>query len=144
MSFIPVLISISVHSAFTKQNSLPAYALHSSVCSEEERPSISLTDSVGSGSRDDPATVRERFENLHLYSPTASSANSSSDGSTQSNGVQQQIQQPPQRPRPARVARALTLDLDLEPRRAEPIDLSYLSELVTPRAGAANTRRVDI
>ncbi|KAE9339566.1 hypothetical protein PF008_g11524 [Phytophthora fragariae] len=43
--------------AFTKQNSLPVFALHSSVCSEEERPSISLTDSVDSGSRDDPATA---------------------------------------------------------------------------------------
>ncbi|KAE8962558.1 hypothetical protein PR003_g24335 [Phytophthora rubi] len=121
--------------AFTKQNSMPVFALHSSVCSEEERPSISLTDSVDSGSRDDPATARERLENLHLYSPTSSSVNSSSDGSTHSNGMQQ-------RPRTARVTRALTLDLDFEPRRAEPIDLSYLSELVTPRAGA--TRRVDI
>lgn len=108
--------------------------MQSSVCSEGERPSISMTDSVGSGSREDPATVRERFENMQIYSPT-SSMNSSSVSSKQSNGAEWK-----QRSRSARGSRALTLDL--EPQRPEPIDLSYLTDLVTPRAGA--TRGVDI
>ncbi|KAL4123925.1 hypothetical protein PRIC2_009769 [Phytophthora ramorum] len=118
----------------TKQASLPTYAMQSSVCSVGERPSISMTDSVGSGSREDPVTVRERLETTQLYSPT-NTMNSSSTSSTRSNGADWR-----QRSRSARGSRALTLDL--EPRRAEPIDLSYLTELVTPRAGA--TRGVDI
>ncbi|GMF60763.1 unnamed protein product [Phytophthora fragariaefolia] len=131
------VVALCVVAAFSKQNSLLAFALQSSACSEEQRPSISLTDSVGSGSRDDPAAALERLENLQLSSPTSSSVNSSSDCCTPSNGGDLK-----QRPRSARVVRALTLDLDFTPQRAEPIDLSYLSELVTPRAGA--TRRVDI
>jgi hypothetical protein len=124
-----------VATALSKQTSLPTYSIQSSVCSESERPSISMTDSVGSGSREDPATVRERLENMQLFSPTSSSINSSSTSSTHSNGTEWK-----QRPRSARGSRALTLDL--EPPRAEPIDLSYLTDLVTPRAGAA--RGVDI
>ncbi|GMF12981.1 unnamed protein product [Phytophthora lilii] len=129
-------LSETTLNALSKQTSLPTYSIQSSVCSEGERPSISMTDSVGSGSREDPATVRERFENMQLYSPT-SSMNSSSTSSTQTNGEEWR-----QRSRSARVSRALTLEFELEPQRAEPIDLSYLTELVTPRAGA--TRGVDI
>ncbi|ETN15960.1 hypothetical protein PPTG_06215 [Phytophthora nicotianae INRA-310] len=116
-------LSESVLTALTKQNSLPTYVMQSSVCSEGERPSISMTDSVGSGSREDPVAIRERLENMQLYSPTSNSTN----------------QEWRQRTR----SRVLTLDLELEPQRAEPIDLSYLSELVTPRAGAPR-RAVDI
>ncbi|KAF4043118.1 hypothetical protein GN244_ATG04594 [Phytophthora infestans] len=116
-------LSESVLTALSKQNSLPTYAMQSSVCSEGERPSIFMTDSVGNGSRDDPAAVRERLENMQLYSPTSYTSN----------------QEWRQRTR----SRVLTLDLALEPQRAEPIDLSYLSELVTPRAGATK-RAVDI
>ncbi|KAK1946660.1 hypothetical protein P3T76_002212 [Phytophthora citrophthora] len=111
--------------------------MQSSVCSENDRPSISMTDSVGSGSREDPATVRERFENMQLYSPS-SSMDSGSVNSSQSTKQEWR-----QRSRSARGSRALTLDLELEPQRAEPIDLSYLTELVTPRAGAPR-RAVDI
>ncbi|KAG3192094.1 hypothetical protein PC128_g10688 [Phytophthora cactorum] len=115
----------------SKQNSLRTYAMQSSVCSEGERPSISMTDSVGSGSREDPVAVRERLENMQVYSPTSSSVNSSSN------------QEWRQRTRSRHNSRVLTLDLELEQQRAEPIDLSYLSELVTPRAGATR-RAVDI
>ncbi|KAG7382560.1 hypothetical protein PHYPSEUDO_004759 [Phytophthora pseudosyringae] len=131
-------LSESTLHALSKQTSLPAYAIQTSVCSEGERPSISMTDSVGSGSREDPAAVRERLENTQLYSPTSSSMNSSAASSTQSTNQEWR-----QRSRSARGSRALTLDLELEPQRAELIDLSYLSELVTPRAGAPR-RAVDI
>lgn len=131
-------LSEAALNAFSKQTSLPTYAMQSSVCSENDRPSISMTDSVGSGSREDPATVRERFENMQLYSPSSSSMGSGSVSSSQSTNQDWR-----QRSRSARVSRALTLDLELEPQRAEPIDLSYLTELVTPRAGAPR-RAVDI
>ncbi|OWZ01350.1 hypothetical protein PHMEG_00027281 [Phytophthora megakarya] len=122
-------LSETTLSALTKQTSLPTYAMQSSVCSESERPSISMTDSVGSGSREDPTTVQERLENMQLYSPTTSST-------CMHSSYKQEWRQ---RSR----SRVLTLDLELEPQRAEPIDLSYLTELVTPRAGATR-RAVDI
>ncbi|CAH0482780.1 unnamed protein product [Peronospora belbahrii] len=111
-----------------KQTSLLTNVMQSSVCPGNGHPSISVTSFAGRGSRD----PTEQVEHIQIYNPRTYS---SSVSSTNSNGAESK-----QRLHNARGSRALTLDL--EPRRPEPIDLSYLSDLVTPRAGA--TRGVDI
>ncbi|RLN94891.1 hypothetical protein BBJ28_00002435 [Nothophytophthora sp. Chile5] len=128
-------LSAATLSALSKQTSLPTLSMQSSVCSDSQRPSISMeTDSVGSGSQD-AAPVRERLEHLQLHSPTGSFHSSRSASSTRSGGNEWM-----QRPRSRRDS--LAIALELEPARPEPIDLSYLTTLVTPRAGAV--RGVDI
>ncbi|KAF4322240.1 hypothetical protein BBO99_00002290 [Phytophthora kernoviae] len=125
-------LSASTLSALSKQNSLPTFTSQSSVCSE---PSISIeTDSMGSGSREDMNAVRERLEQWQIQSPSSSSMGSSSASSMPSGREWMQRSR-------VRVE-SLALALELEPQRPEPIDLSYLTTLVTPRAGA--TRSVDI
>lgn len=126
-------LSATTLSALGKQTSLPTYSTQSSVCSEGQRPSISMeTDSVGSGSREDIATVQQRLEQWQIHSPTSSSMNSSASSTSEREWQQ----------RSRGRNESLTIALELEPQRAEPIDLSYLTTLVTPRAGGP--RGVDI
>ncbi|KAI9918837.1 hypothetical protein PsorP6_011880 [Peronosclerospora sorghi] len=104
-----------------KHTSLPAYLLQPTVFSETKRSPVSIAGA------DNPVDFSE---------------NSPSRGATASSSHLPLKQVPwPHRSRSARGSRALTIDL--EPRRAEPIDLSYLSELVTPRAGS-NQQRLDV
>lgn len=123
-----------------------------SVCSGGRPHSISTrsveTESVGSGPKDGVASATELLEQLELpASPSGSTSSSSYSGSgrrrvplshrsdsanssTGSGFAASRVASRARRP-------SLALALELEAPRAEPVDLSYLSMLVTPRHAPA-------
>lgn len=103
------------------------------------------TESVGSGPRDDVASAAELMEQLELpASPSGSTGSSNYSGSgrrrvpmplsqrSDSSGLGASRVGPPRARQPS-----LAMALELEAPRPQPVDLSYLSTLVTPRHAPA-------